>query len=105
VLTNFRFGRMDDFYGLTDRFTWPATGVTVVVNNEEPAATPRTKDGALRITARDFGGLEGSTQPSGQIAIRSNGRILNAYIEVGALTPATVAAANEALAGVRTCSA
>lgn len=105
VLTNFRFGRMDDLYGLTDRFKWPANGVTVAVSNERPAATPRVGGGALRLTAKDFGGIEGSTQPSGQIAVRSSGRILNAYAEVGALTPATIAAANEALAGVRTCSA
>ena len=105
VLTNFRFGRMDDLYGLTDRFNWPANGVTVAVRNEDPPDAPNAKGGALQLTARDFGGLEGSTQPSGQIAVRSNGRTLNAYVEVGALTPATIAAANAALAGVRTCSA
>jgi hypothetical protein len=105
VLTNFRFGRMDDLYGLTDRFTWPANGVTVAVSNEDPSATPAVKGGALRLTAKDFGGLEGSTQPSGQIAVRSNGRILAGYVEVGAITPATIAAANAALASVKTCSA
>jgi hypothetical protein len=105
VLTNFRFGRMDDFYGLTDRFDWPANGVTVAVGNEGPAATRPVGSGALRLTARDFGGLEGSPQPSGEISVRSHGRLLTAYVEVGTLTPATVAAANRALAGVQVCSA
>jgi hypothetical protein len=104
VLTNFKFGRMDDFYGLTDRFDWPANGVTVAVSNV--AASPARLDGGvLRVSAKDFGGLEGAPHPSGQIVVRSNGRILNGYVEVGTITPATIAAANQALAGVRTCSA
>jgi hypothetical protein len=102
VLTNFRFGRMADTYGLTDRFNWPANGVTVAVSNEPPWGG---KGGVLHFTARDFGGIEGSTQPSGQMIMRSHGRTLNALVEVGAITPATIAAANRALASVRVCSA
>jgi hypothetical protein len=104
VLTNFRFGRMDDLYGLTDRFHWPADGVTVAVSNS-PADGPPVSPGPLRLTRGDFGGIEGSTQPSGQIVVSSGGRNLVALVEVGALTKATIAAANRALAGVRTCSA
>src|SRR5947209_1062505 len=63
VLTNFRFGKMDDFYGLTDRFAWPENGVTVAVSNEDPASGFAAKRGALRFTAAYFGGIEGSAQP------------------------------------------
>ena len=75
--------------------------MTVAVSNEDPAATPRTEPGALRVTRADFGGMEGATHPSGQVAVRTNGRVLNAYVEVGALTPATIAATNQALAAAR----
>ncbi len=104
VLTNFRFGRMDDLYGLTDRFDWPARGVTVVVSHGFVGALASPGALPLHFTRRDFGGIEGSTQPAGQIAVLSNHRVLNAYVEVGKLTPTTIALANEALAGVRTCS-
>jgi hypothetical protein len=105
VLTNFRLGRMDDLYGLTDRFDWPANGVTVAVRNA-PAGSPslNVPPGPLRVQRRDFGGIEGSTQPGAPIAVGSNRRILDALVEVGQLTPTTIALANEALAGVRTCS-
>jgi hypothetical protein len=105
VLTNWRFGRMDDLYGLTDPRAWPVNGVTVAVSNEGPAASPAHMRRALRLTRAEFGGMEGATHPSGNVAITAHGRILNAYVEVGTLTPATIAAANQALAGVRTCSA
>jgi hypothetical protein len=104
VLTNFRFGRMDDFYGLSDRFAWPANGVTVAVANVGPSATPPVERSALRITAGGLGQLEGVLQRSGQVAVRSHGRILVAYVEMGSVTPATIGAANEVLAGVRVCS-
>jgi len=104
VLTNFRFGRMDDFYGLAASQHWPARGVMVVVMNEGPAATPPFRS-ALRVGRRDFVGMEGMRQPAAEAAIRSQGRVLEAYAEVGTVTPATVAAANRALAGVRACSA
>ncbi len=104
VLTNFRFGNLKDFYGLSGRRNWPADGVTVAVSNV--AASPARLDrDMLRLSAKDFGRLEGTSHPSGQIVVRSNARILNGYVEVGTLTPATIAAANRALTGVRTCSA
>lgn len=105
VLTNFRFGRMNDLYGLTDRFDWPANGVTVAVINQGRRDEPGLGERTLRVSRADFGGLEGSIQPSGAVEVRSHGVVLDAYVEVGALTPATIAAANQALAGVRTCSA
>jgi hypothetical protein len=108
ILTNFRFGRIDDFYGLANHFKWPANGVMVVVSNGFVGNL--ASSGALRVTradfGNDFGGVgEESAQPSGGIAVISKGRVLNVYVEVGKLTPATIAAANEALAGVRICSA
>lgn len=104
VLTNFRFGQADDFYGLATPLRWPAQGVMVVVMNEGPASTPPLKR-ALQVAPGDFVSMEGMRFPAAETAIRSNGRVLEGYVEVGAVTPATVAAANAALAGVRTCSA
>ena len=49
--------------------------------------------------------MEGSPQPTAHFGVRSQGRILDVYVTVGTLTTATIAAANQALAGVRTCSA
>ena len=36
VFSNFRFGRMDDFYGLGPGRRWPRDGITVAVSNEGP---------------------------------------------------------------------
>jgi hypothetical protein len=54
VLTNFRFGRMDDFYGLSGYPSWPRDGITIAVSNEGPAATPPFRD-ALGVSRADFG--------------------------------------------------
>lgn len=106
VLTNFRFGRVDYLYGLSDpQLLFPSGGVLVVVSNIAPAKIV-PNSGVLRVLRRNFKGIEGGTQgPSTQLYVASHGRFLRAEVEVGALTPATVAAANAALAGVRTCSA
>ena len=103
VLTDFRFGRLDDFYGLSSSLRWPHDGVMVAVSNEPPDTTPRFGP-ALRVASSDFQGFEGLAHPAAQAAIRSRGRVLHAYVEVGAVTPATVAAANAALAGIRFCT-
>lgn len=103
-LTNFRFGRINDLFGGTDRSDWPAKGVTIAVINYGRRNERGLTEGTLRFNRADFTGLEGSTQPSGGTEIRSRGVVLVAYVEVGKLTPATIAAANEALAGVRVCS-
>ena len=104
-LTNFRFGRLNDFFGGTDKSVWPANGVTISVINYGHRNPRGLREGTLRMTRADFRGLEGSTQPSGAMTVRSRGVVLSAYVEVGTLTPATIAAVNEALAGVRTCTA
>jgi hypothetical protein len=104
VLTNFRFGRMDDDFGITDpNLDWPANGVLVAVGNWPPDSTV-SGAGPLRVTRGTFAGMEGSSLPTAHFGVRSHGRILDVFVTVGALTPATIAAANEALAGVRTCS-
>jgi hypothetical protein len=59
----------------------------------------------LRVEHHSFGGIEGAQLQAANFQVESNGRLLGAYVEVGTLTPATIAAANQALAGVRTCSA
>jgi hypothetical protein len=106
VLTNFRFGRMDDLYGLTTRMPWPAGGVTVAVSNWGPSPKPfAPRPHVLRVEHHSFGGIEGAQLPAANFQVESNGRLLGTYVEVGTLTPATIAAANQALAGVRTCSA
>jgi hypothetical protein len=104
VLTNFRFGRLDDFYGLSSPVRWPPRGVMVAVSNEGPAATPPFRR-ALRVAGADFQGFEGMRWPGANVAVRLPNRVLNAYVEVRTVTPATIAAANAALAGVHTCSA
>ena len=104
-LTNFRFGRLNDFFGGTDKSDWPANGVTISVINYGRRNPRGLREEPLRFTRADFGGLDGSTQPSGAMTVRSQRIVLSAYVEVGTLTPGTIAAVNEALAGVRVCSA
>ena len=106
VLTNFRFGPMDDFYGLAagPGTRWPHDGITIAVSNEGPAATPPLKR-ALQVSGADFQGFEGDRWPTAHVAIRTRGRVLDAYAEVRTVTPAAVATVNRALAGVRVCSA
>jgi hypothetical protein len=104
VLTNFRFGRMDDFYGLAAGRRWPRDGITIAVSNEGPDSTPRLRP-SLRVTAADFKGFEGMRWPAANLGIRSQGRVLDAYVEVRTVTPAAIATVNRALAGVRVCSA
>lgn len=104
VMTDWRFGKMDDFYGLGGSTQhWPRNAVTIAVLNEGPDATPPISP-SLRVDARDFGTFEGMRFPFAERAVRSGGRVLDAYVEVGTVTPATVAAANAALGSVRACS-
>lgn len=104
VLTNFRFGRMDDFYGLAPGRRWPRDGITIAVSNEGPDSTPRLRR-ALRVTRADFAGFEGMRWPAANLGIRSSGRVLDAYVEVRTVTPAAIATVNHVLADVRVCSA
>jgi hypothetical protein len=105
VLTNFRFGSVDDFYGIgaSAGRQWPRGGITIAVINEGPDASPPVRS-ALRATNADFQGFEGSTWPVAHVAVRSQGRFLDAYAEVRTVTPAAIATVNRALAGVRACS-
>jgi hypothetical protein len=102
VLSNFRFGRLDDFWGLDNRLRWPPRGIMIAVSNEGPAATPRFKR-QLRVAAADFTGFEGLRWPAASVAIRSHGRVLDAYAEVRTVSPTTVGTVNKALAGFRAC--
>lgn len=104
VLTNWRFGTAGYGYGLFLPPPWPRSAVIVSVSNDGPAATPRFRS-ALQVSRGEFTGFEGMRYPAAQTAIHVGSRVLAAYVEVGALTPATVAAANRALAGVHACSA
>lgn len=104
VLTNFRFGSMDDFWGLASPLRWPSQGVMVAVSNEGPASTPPFRR-ALRVAATDFRGFEGLKWPATNLAVRSHGRVLDTYVEARTVTPGMIAAVNTALAGVRVCSA
>ena len=106
ALTNFRFGSVDNFYGIGDAAgrDWPRGGVTIAVINEGPASSPLLSR-ALRVSGADFRGFEGSRWPVAHVAIRSQGRVLEAYAEVRTVTPAVVATVNRALAGVRACRA
>jgi hypothetical protein len=105
-LTNFRFGGVDDFYGIgafAARHR-PRGGITVAVINEGPDASPPVRS-ALRVSASDFAGFEGSSWPVAHVAVRVRDRFLDAYAEVRTVTPATVATVNRALANVRVCPA
>lgn len=106
VLTNFRFGSVDDFYGIGDAAgrNWPRGGITIAVINEGPASSPQLR-GTLRVSAADFRGFGGSRWPTAHIAIRSQGRVLDAYAEARTVTPAIVRTVNHALASVRVCRA
>jgi hypothetical protein len=105
-LTNFHFGGVDDFYGIgaSAGRRWPRGGITIVVINEGPDASPPVRS-ALRVGTTDFGGFEGSSWPVAHVAIRSQDRFLDAYAEVRTVTPAAVATVNRALADVRACRA
>ena len=102
VLTNFRFGAMDDFFGLSSPLHWPSQGIMVAASNEGPDATPRFRR-ALHVSRADFGRLEGAPRPATMLGIRTQGRVLTAWVEVGSVTRATVADANAALSGIRAC--
>jgi hypothetical protein len=104
VLTNFRFGSVDDFYGIgaSAARRWPPGGITIAVLNEGPTATPPVRR-ALRVTGADSRGFEGSPWPTAHVAIRSQGRYLDAYAEARTVTPSAVATVNRALANVRAC--
>lgn len=106
VLSNFRFGSVDDFYGIgaSAGRHWPRGGITIVVLNEGPDATPPVEQ-ALQVHRADFQGMEGSTWPAAHVAIRSQGRFLDAYAEVRGVTPAAIATVNRALADVSVCHA
>ncbi len=106
VLTNFRFGTVDDFYGIgaSAGRHWPRGGVTIVVINEGPDVTPPFRR-VLRMHRADFRGMEGSAWPAALTAVRSQGRSVVAYAEVRGVTPVAVATVNRALAGVRVCHA
>jgi len=103
VLTNFRFGAMDDFYGLTSPLPWPSQGIMIAVSNDRPHASPRFVR-SLHVSRADFGGLEGVRMPAAMLGVRTQGRVLTAWVEVGSVTKATVAGANAALAGVTACT-
>lgn len=103
VLANFRFGRMDDFYGLAPGRRWPRDGITIAVSNEGPDSTPRFRR-ALQVTRSDFKGFEGMRWPAANLGIRAEGRVLDAYVEVRRVTPSAIATVNSALASVRVCS-
>ena len=106
VLTNFRFGSVDNFYGIGDAAgrDWPQGGITIAVINEGPASSPPLRS-SLRVRSADFQGFEGSRWPTAHVAIRSQGRVLEAYAEARNVTPAVVATVNRALADVRACHA
>lgn len=106
VLTNFRFGNVDDFYGIgaSAGRHWPRRGISIAVLNDGPAASPPISR-ALRVSHADFRGFEGSRWPTAHVAVRSRGRVLEAYAEARSVTPTAVATVNRALASVRACSA
>jgi hypothetical protein len=72
-------------------------GVMIAVQSF--AGTAPEVNPSLRVTRADFGGFEGARLPFAQRSVRSDGRVLDAYVEVASVTPATVVAANAALAG------
>ena len=109
VLTNFRFGQLGvgHSYGFDSYAHWPAWAVTVALPAGSLTGTPARLRSGLRVVRSDFvsGVVNVNPAPTAYIATRSHGRVLTADVEVGAVTPATIAAANRALAGAKACSA
>jgi hypothetical protein len=110
-LTNFRFGRTGDpfdTYGLLSYAHRPKGSILIELDAQSPVdAQPRFKR-SLHVTRDDFStDFYGEMSwPSAYIETRMHdGGVRTALVVVAAVTPATIAAANEALAGVRTCSA
>jgi hypothetical protein len=101
-LTNFRFGRLDDFYGLDNGLRWPPHGIMIAVSNEGSASTPSFKQ-ELRVAVADFQSFEGLKWAAANVAVRSHGRVLDAYAEVRTVTPAVIKTVNGVLASVRVC--
>lgn len=104
VLTNFRFGSQADPTGLTSFAHWPASAVTVEFDGAVTDTLPRFRP-ALHVGAADFEtAYEQTPSPLAYIATRRDGRVQTATVEVGAVTPATIAGANRALSFVQGCS-
>ncbi len=107
-LTNFRFGSdaSTDTYGLVSYAHRPARSVTIALDTGDYADSAHLHfKRALRVTRRDFSSdpYGEMSWPAAYIATGSGHAERTALVEVGAVTPATIAAANRALAGVRTC--
>ena len=109
LLTNFRFGvmgPMQDLYGIDiPGRSWPSDGVMIAVQISQshlPDVRGRLHVGAAGFHSSPNGG---SKRPTAFPRIRSNGQELAAFVQVASVTPATIAAANRALAGVQVCSA
>jgi hypothetical protein len=109
-LTNFRFGLDDptDTYGLVSYAHRPAGSVTIALDTTYSVDSAHLRfKRSLRVTRRDFSSdpYGEMSWPSAYIAIGKGRAEHTAVVEVGTVTPATIAAANRALAGVHLCSA
>lgn len=107
LLTNFRFGRHAYEWGLLDpKLRWGPGRITVAVvdwtgRNSSIAFAPSP----LRVSRADLTRFEGFPHRVAHRFVRADGRQLEIWVEARPLRPADLAAANAALAGVRTCMA
>jgi len=109
-LTNFRFGRSSLEWGLLDPHVhWASGDVMVVVADWTKAASHAFRSAffpsALRIRRTDVARYGTFPVKIGHRLIKSDGRLLEVWVEARPPTPSTLAAANRVLAGVRVCSA
>jgi hypothetical protein len=109
LMTNFSFGRFAYLYGHDDpRLRWPRGGILISIADWTGSASARMRagysplSGPIRLRPGDFQAFEGVAL-LGQRHVRLDGRLLEVWVQARPTTPATVAAANRALAGVELC--
>jgi hypothetical protein len=110
ALTNFRFGKSSLEWGLLDPHVhWARGDVMVVVADWTKAASTAFRSAffpsALRVRRTDVARYGTFPVKIGHRLIKTDGRLLEVWVEARPPTASTLAAANRVLAGVGVCAA
>ncbi len=90
----------------TDRTVrYPRNAIEVWAANDGPDERAPRVGHVLRVAARDFAALDNGDFFEAAAAARRGDRVIGGSVRLGAVTPASVAAANRLLAGIRLCAA